>query len=530
MLGPTGADSAKTAALFGGMAVPHSTGNAVTAYVYGRCAFADIADALATATDASHRIYLIGWLVDPNTRLKEGPNRLLRDYLADTRAAIRGMFWDDPGGNASFGPPQKVADNGPIVAFLNGLPNGAAILDHKLPFFSLGGQQTGIRGGIHHQKLLVVSGSSGLIAFLGGMDINPSRVNVSGGGFEPLHDVHLRLIGPESKNLLKVFKERWLDHEGSPVLDRNKFNMVAFEVEKDFDAIARGRFDVNLGSVTGRAKRNSDTHAVALGRTYANLRKFNSATNKESYSFAPSGEETAWSIIASAVRNAKKFIYIEDQYFVSRRLKTELLKKLKDDEFQFALILMQGSSAFEKDPDLFKNEFPYLIAARNEIRADFLAADPKRSKWRMFSLRGSFDGKRQEFCGSYVHSKALIFDDEFAIVGTANADDRGYTYDTEIVAGVTDDPFGRASSQQFARDLRVNLWHKHLAVPQASLLDFKKALPFWFKPSAQAMITDSSELEDSPMLGGKPILRNTTQPNRLWQEAIDPDADLLPLP
>ena len=42
------------------------------------------------------------------------------------------------------------------------------------------------------------------------------------------------------------------------------------------------------------------------------------------------------------------------------------------------------------------------------------------------------------------------------------------------------------------------------------------------------MIVDSSDLEDSPMLGGKTILRDFPQPNRLWQEDIDPDADLLP--
>ena len=184
---------------FNGLSRPHSLGNSIIAYDFGVCAFADIANALATATDANHRIYLLGWWVAPDTRLKEGNGGLLRDFLSGSKAEICGMFWDDPGGKGMFGPPKKSADNGPIVSFLNGLPNGAAILDHKLPFFMLGGQQTGIRGGVHHQKLLVVNGSSGLIAFTGGMDINPSRVNyLPPGGYEPLHDVQLRVIGPES--------------------------------------------------------------------------------------------------------------------------------------------------------------------------------------------------------------------------------------------------------------------------------------------------------------------------------------------
>jgi phosphatidylserine/phosphatidylglycerophosphate/cardiolipin synthase-like enzyme len=528
--GPAASDAAATARWFQGVPLIHTIGNSIVPYIYGRCAFADMADALGTATDSRHRIYMIGWWTDPSTRLKDGPGQLLRDYLSSTKAAIRGMFWDDPGGTSIFGPQQKVADNGPIVALLNGLPNGAAILDHKLPFFRFGGQQTGVRGGVHHQKLLVVSGSSGLIAFTGGMDINPSRVLVSAGGFEPLHDVHVRVIGPESAKVLNVFRERWLDHEDSPKLDLAKFNMAAFEVSQDFDAVAKGRSDSTFPTSTRKlGSKNDAFHAVAIGRTYAKLRKFNSGTNKESYSFAPNGEETAWRLIQNAIQRSSTFIYIEDQYLVSRRLKAELVTKLRDPKFQFVLILMQDSGTFEKNKDnFFDNEIPYLIAARNEIRTDFLSVDPKRTKWRMFRLKASADPKRQQFCGSYVHSKTLIFDDDFAVTGTANAGDRGYSYDTEVVAGVTDDPFGRATAQRFARNLRVNLWHKHLAVSQNSLIDWKSALRFWFNPPSQAMIVDSSDLEDSPMLGGKAILRDFSQANRLWQEDIDPDADLLP--
>ena len=233
--------------------------------------------------------------------------------------------------------------------------------------------------------------------------------------------------------------------------------------------------------------------------------------------------------IQNSIKMAKKFIYIEDQYFVSRRIKAELLKKLIDQDFAFLLILMQDSALFESGPDLLDNEFPYLIAARNEIRTDFLKVDPKQNKWRMFTLRASQNEGRQKFCGSYVHSKTMIFDDDFAVIGSANADNRGYTYDTEIAVGVTDDPFGRVSAQRFSRNLRINLWHKHLGLSQTLLTDWHGSLRFWISPPQQAMIVDSSALEDSPMLGPKAILRDFPQADRLWREDIDPDADLLPL-
>src|ERR1700730_15860587 len=46
--------------------------NRVVPYVYGRCAFQDMADAIATARETSHRIYLLGWWVAPDTKLSDG--------------------------------------------------------------------------------------------------------------------------------------------------------------------------------------------------------------------------------------------------------------------------------------------------------------------------------------------------------------------------------------------------------------------------------------------------------------------------
>lgn len=532
---PTDAGSEKLTAQaqrwFQGTGVSPSMQNGPVAYIYGKCAFTDIAGALATATAATHRIYLLGWGVDPDTKLIDGtPPVLLRDLLSKTKAEVRCMFWDRPGR-------EKVditdGNNGPIALFVNSLPNGAAILDSKLPFAMLFGQLTGIRLGVHHQKLLVVSGGSGLIAFVGGMDINNSRVD-DGGGFVPLHDVHVRITGAGARNLLDVFCERWLDHPDSPALDQNKFGKSPNEMKVDFAAVrAREPVSPPISSTHGYNRPIRTDAAVAIGRTYVNLSKFTKPS--ESYAFAPYGEETAWRLVSNCVASARRFIYIEDQYFVSRRLKTALLAKLRDPQFRFLLILMEKSSSHEHSADLLNpdgtpaNEFPYLIAARNEIRADFSMVDPGRRKWRMFCLTESPDAQRRQWCGSYVHSKTQIYDDDCAIIGSANADDRGYTFDTEVVACITEDPVGRMAQEHFARDLRIALWHKHLGMPHAKLADWSKGLQCWLNPPSSAMVVDCSQLEDSPLLGHEPILRDNAAANRLWSETIDPDADLLPL-
>jgi phosphatidylserine/phosphatidylglycerophosphate/cardiolipin synthase-like enzyme len=486
-------------------------GNAAVPYIYGKCAFEDIRFALATATQPTHRIYLLGWWVDPNTKLTDGPPPiLLKDLLSNTKAAIRGMFWADP-------------LNVGIATFLNGLPNGAAILDHKLPFLRLLGKQTARRGGVHHQKLLVVDGEVGLIAFLGGMDINNTRVQVSPDGKWPLHDVHVRITGEAARALLDVFSQRWLDHPDAPALDTLRFRLSSAEVKADFAKVRRNPIASPPLSVTRDlthpVRRDS---AIAIGRTYANLKKF---TGTEEYDFT-SGEETAWNLVSNGVKKAQRFIYIEDQYFISRRLKEALRAKLKEPQFIFLLILMGDSSAvFDDFPG---PSVPLCVAARNEIRDDFSKEDPGRKKWRMFSLKPGADAARRQWCGSYVHSKTHVYDDDCAIIGSANADDRGYTFDTEVVACITDDPQGRLNNSHFARDLRIALWHKHLGVAHNDLADWSKALQFWLKPPPSAMVIDNSNLENDATSGKPAILRDDVTANRFWGESVDPDADLLP--
>ena len=75
----------------------------------------------------------------------------------------------------------------------------------------------------------------------------------------------------------------------------------------------------------------------------------------------------------------------------------------------------------------------------------------------------------------YVHSKLLIVDDAVAIIGSANINDRSLNGngDTEIAAVVVDKAGARmtdmgqgvkVATRKFARDLRMNLWRKHLGM------------------------------------------------------------------
>lgn len=75
----------------------------------------------------------------------------------------------------------------------------------------------------------------------------------------------------------------------------------------------------------------------------------------------------------------------------------------------------------------------------------------------------------------YVHSKLLIVDDSVAIIGSANINDRSLNGDgdTELAAVIMDDAEAgmtevgqgiRIVTRKFARDLRMQLWRKHLGM------------------------------------------------------------------
>ncbi|MBP1967770.1 phospholipase D family protein [Paenibacillus aceris] len=488
-------------------------GNVVVPYIYGRSAFEDIADALSCATSPEHRIYLIGWWVLPDTAMKNPvngnppANSQLKDYLKNTKAQVRGLFWD------TFLKGQS-GDNKEITNYINSLPNGAALEDNRL----VAGKLPDRGPNIHHQKLLVVSGDAGLVAFLGGMDINYSRL-----GDSPLHDVHVRLNGPSAAAALSNFRDRWLDHPATAALDQNRFQLSRDAVKQDFDRIISNRkSDVKPSCTVPGGKVNVDRRMlVSIGRTFPNLNKFNSG---DRYQF-PNPDQSAWQLIKNGIENAKEYIYVEDQYLVSRRVRDLLVKKLREEQFKFLLILMNNSIDFEAGSP---PEFPFLIGTRNEIRTDLSAVDPKRQKWRMFSLKNPPDSARKGWCGSYVHSKTWIFDDEYVVVGSANCDDRGYSYDTEIVAGITEEPISRVLGGRFARDLRISLWRKHLGIPHVYLQKFSTGLAYWQNPPPSAMIFDNSDLEDSPLFNGaKELTRDNKNANYVWTHLSDPDADKL---
>jgi phosphatidylserine/phosphatidylglycerophosphate/cardiolipin synthase-like enzyme len=365
--------------------LPNGTdGNQVSYLIRGAATFKEMADAIKTAKDRGHYIYLLGWWLSDNIRLDAGDPASSIVSLFNTASRrgvqIRAMLWDQCG-----------THNSDETARINALATGGAVLDDATLTF-----------GSHHQKVVLVKGEQGLIAFCGGIDINVDRIRTvspsidprsfycgSGGGLgSPLHDVHCRIRGPAAHDLLQVFLWRWYAQPKAREIDRVKGSPLGLcEVR-----IAVGNQYVQIATTFNRVRPAKCAESRGVRDTMISL-----------------------------IRAAQLSIYIEDQYLVNMEAATELFNRLPF--IQWLKIVIPHSSISDL-PEVWQ---------RRKLFVDKLRSSPFRSKVEVSYLRNP-DGKFGPF--TYVHSKTWIIDGEVAVIGSANCNRRGWSHDSEVIAAI----------------------------------------------------------------------------------------------
>jgi phosphatidylserine/phosphatidylglycerophosphate/cardiolipin synthase-like enzyme len=457
--------------------LPVREGNRVAALVDGVESFADMYDAMVTATNRNHYIYILNWWLDLDVRLlsHEGTDRVrrltgddgqkditLRNVLlkaAERGVQIRVMLWNQ------WGP-----KNSKEVSEINKWVNSGAILDNNTLNF-----------GSHHQKILIVKGATGLISYCGGIDFNKDRLlsenskeiegpidfldslGLSSGHGFPLHDVHCGITGPAAFDLLKIFTERWEDHPDSVDINRNK-----------------GR----LRGLSERRPRKTGQTYVQIGRTYGNGSDHGGIRNRfggHYYSFAPKGERTAERMIFHAIGKAREFIYMEEQYLISMDASDILRRALPSIKH---LIILLTHSNLTGVPGIWTRRKAFIDNLRSSEhgkkviicyrKAPGSIPDPKKIDKRLRH--------------TYVHSKMFVFDDEYAIIGSANCNNRGYNHDSEVMAGIFEPRQGRAAQNRFAKQLRMRLWAEHLNLTVEQVRNPMTCINRWKDPSIESSI------------------------------------------
>lgn len=287
--------------------------------------------------------------------------------------------------------------------------------------------------GSHHHKIILVYGNDGLVGFCGGIDFDPNRNRM-------LHDVHVRVTGDAAKGLLEIAQQRWAASSDSGVRPTPATLTVPA-----------------LAAPAGAA---ATSHLARVVQTVGNPDLTKRIPN------------TLWPAVRHAIQHATRFIYIEDQYFWSMDLVFELLKAAKRVKHITVLL-----------PPALWGEHAY----KRQQAIGLLAEQAKRQGISNIGLYQADAPGHQ-----YVHSKMFIFDDEYAIVGSANANNRGYFLDSEASVGVAERSWNAggtlrqgawfATEANFARRLRIELWSEHLGLEPEELFDGVGAVVHWHSP------------------------------------------------
>jgi phosphatidylserine/phosphatidylglycerophosphate/cardiolipin synthase-like enzyme len=423
---------------------PWTAGNTVTALVHGAEYFPILHQRLAR-TRRHDQVYFADFRADTEEFL-DGEGSAVGDVLgnlARRSVLIFGLIWrsqpgwldQSEGKNAELA--RAVSDEG-----------GQVLLDPRTRW-----------AGSHHQKFVVIrhpDRSAEDVAFVGGIDLGLGRNDDAAhagdpqampfpqvyGDRPPWHDVQCSINGPAVADVEHTFRERWY---GSSALD--------------LSSPLRGLIDraYMAGQLTGRElpaplgdPPAQGTQAVQILRTYpARLRR---------YPFAPLGERSIDYAYRKILKLARRLIYIEDQY---------LWAPFVADLFAGALRANPGLRLIAVVPRFPDKEgisrWPSLVGRQQAIRVCRSAGGDRF---------GIYDVESPVGTPVYVHSKVVVVDDVWAMIGSDNLNRRSWTHDSELSVAVIDseadgrapvDPGGEGDgARRFARDLRLKLMGEHL--------------------------------------------------------------------
>lgn len=412
-----------------------SEGNHVRPLIHGATYFAELCERV-DATQPGDLVLFTDWQGDATQRLTEGVDSEVVDVLgrADERGVdVRGLVWRSHSSMIGFTARQNHALSRALQ------DRGAeAILDMRVR-----------TRGSHHQKLVVIrhrDDPSRDIAYVGGIDLAHSRRDDRDHGGDPQalddmadeygatppwHDIQAAISGPAVHDVETVFRERWEDPttlRRSPIiLTRDRLRGL----DTSPDPLPR-----QAPPPPPVPAEEGGTHVVQLLRTYPDLR------NGRDYAFANGGERSVARGYTKAVQQARRLVYVEDQYLWGNQVGgvfTEALRTHPD---------LHVVAVVPLHPDVTGvNRVAQLEGRRRAMTAMAQAAPGRVAIYGIENDTGT---------PIYVHAKTCVVDDTWATIGSDNFNRRSWTHDSELSAVVVD------TAGDYARTLRLTLAAEHL--------------------------------------------------------------------
>jgi phospholipase D1/2 len=375
--------------------------------------FGAFAEAVARARET---IVVIGWDIQASTRLHPGPApngwpATLREYLGAALAAtprLRAYLldWDF---SLLFALEREML---PVVQL--------GWRSHPRLQFRLDGEHP--LTGCHHQKIVVVDDE---VAFVGGLDltasrwdtpahraVEPSRRLPNGKPYGPFHDVQIAVSGEAARRLGALARARWQHATGE------RIRPAAPGADPWPPRLVPDLRDVE----------------VAIART------------EPAYEGRTAVREVE-ALYLDAIAAARRWIYVENQYFTSTRIADALAARLAErDGPEIVLVGPRLCSGWLEERTM------------GTVRARLIR------RLRAADRHGRFRALHPRLPGAdlNVHSKVMIVDDALVRVGSSNTSNRSMGLDTECDLAI--EPRGDAGVVAAIAAFRDRLLAEHLAV------------------------------------------------------------------
>jgi phospholipase D1/2 len=368
---------------------------------------------------AEKQIMLIGWDFD---------TRICLDYDADDGAPV------ELGAFLSWLPKNRRGLQIHILKWDIGaiklLGRGTTILrlarwaaNNQIHFKLDGAHATGAS---HHHKIVVIDDR---LAFCGGIDMTADRWDTRGHldedehrrrpttnrRYHPWHDATMAVDGKVAQALGEHARARWEAAGGEPIPPPSvSADPWPEELDPQF--------------------RNVD---IAIARTRGEYEQEECVREIEA-------------LYVDMIRSARRFVYVENQYFASRIIAKAISQRLQEeDPPEFVIVNPHDCDGWLEDKVM------------SGARADLMDVIRKSDRHGRFRIYFPVTEQRQDI---YVHSKITIVDDVLLRVGSANFNNRSMGLDSECDLLIDANLPGNEESKETIAGLRADLLAEHLGV------------------------------------------------------------------
>ena len=334
--------------------------------------------------------------------------------------------------------------------------------------------------GSNHQKLVVFCHGGVLTAYVGGLDLSPSRFDHSphhrlklGAHRWGWHDAAARLHGPAAVRVRETFQFRWQNTAALPP------RYITKNLPPEYFHLPSGELTVinpmdpprDLPPVPEQPEHPADGTAVQVVRSYRPWRLYHRRGLRRirRANVVRAGIQEIYHSMITAIGAAERYIYLEDQYFHEAPggdPRFQLYGQLRSAARRGVKIILVGSG--RKDP-ADGGDSTVHPTVPHDMRWRVLARLPVAARRNVVMYRVD---------NLTVHTKLMLVDDVFASIGSANFFSRSMVgTDSELTSTfVTTGPL--------VRDLRVKLWAEHLRTPvddqlTPAMADLDTALGIW---------------------------------------------------